>query len=223
MTAPSVSGGAVLFALGSAACWGFGLVAAKASLDAGLAPTLLALVQLAVSVAALGIARPVVARASGGQSERTPIPLAAPLSGILEYAVTGLIFAFGIALTTAGNAALIGAAEPAVIVVLAILLLGETAGRRVVVLLTLVTVGLALLIGPDIARTGAPNAGDMLVLGSVVTGALYAILSRRLVLSTALVVLVPPQCREQPRARGDFMSKEKPIRLLIRTKAQHED
>lgn len=131
MTAPSVSGGAILFALGSAACWGFGLVAAKASLDAGLPPTLLALVQLAVSVAALGIARPVVARASGGQSARTPIPLAAPLSGILEYAATGLIFAFGIALTTAGNAALIGAAEPAVIVVLAILLLGETAGRLV--------------------------------------------------------------------------------------------
>ena len=93
--------------------------------------------------------------------------------------------ALGLARTTASNAALIGAAEPALIVLAAMVILGERARRALLALLALVTAGLLLVLLPDLARAGAPRAGDLLVLGSAATGAVYAVLCRRLVASVA--------------------------------------
>jgi drug/metabolite transporter (DMT)-like permease len=174
---------AALCALLSAACWGFGIVAAKASLEAGTPPLTLVAVQLAASVAALSsaallfvrrVARPEPAHARG-----------AALSGVLEYGATYALAALGLAFTTAGNAAIIGAAEPALIVLAAAIILGERAGRRLLGLLALVTAGLVLVALPDLASTGTPGLGDILVLASATTGAVYAVLCRRLVVEVA--------------------------------------
>ena len=168
---------ATLFAVGAAACWGFGVVVAKASLDDGMPAAGLAVVQLAASVTALHVC----GVAAGSRPERRQPPARAFWSGVLEYGASGTLFAFGVARTTAGNAALIGSAEPALIVLAAVLILKEKAGRSVIASVGLATVGLVMLIGPEIARTGAPRSGDLLVLASAVTGALYAVASRRLV------------------------------------------
>jgi drug/metabolite transporter (DMT)-like permease len=109
----------------------------------------------------------------------------AVFSGVLEYGATYALAAFGLALTTAGNASLIGAAEPALIVLAAALILRERAGKRLLALLALVTVGLVLVVLPDLASAGLPRFGDLLVLGSAMTGAIYAVLSRRFVHSIA--------------------------------------
>ncbi len=174
---------AVVCAIGSAACWGTGIVAAKGALVAGVSPTSLLLLQLVASLALLSVG----ALFSMDRIPRSPAPAVkgAVFSGILEYGATYALAAFGLALTTAGNASLIGAAEPALIVLAAALILGERAGKRLLALLALVTVGLVLVVLPDLASAGTPRVGDLLVLGSATTGAVYAVLSRRFVHSIA--------------------------------------
>lgn len=60
--------------------------------------------------------------------------------------------------------------------------LGERAGCRLLLLLALVTAGLVLVVWPYLRAAGAPRVrGELLVLASMATGALYAALCRRLV------------------------------------------
>ncbi len=176
-----VSPVAALCALASAACWGIGIVTAKAALDGGVPPLALAAVQLGSSVAVLSAVALIAARRIVWPGPARAGSVA--LSGVLEYGATYALAALGLALTTAGNAAIIGAAEPALIVVAAALILGERAGGRLLALLALVTAGLVLVVLPDLAGAGAPGGGDLLVLASAATGAVYAVLSRRLVAS----------------------------------------
>lgn len=186
---PFASRAAVIFALLSAVCWGFGLVAAKAALGRDVPPLTLAAVQLAASLAVLiPLATLVRDQPSWGDLARR-----ASLSGVLEYSVTGSLFAVGVALTTAGNAALIGAAEPVMIALTAAFLLRERVGRRLLWLLAVVTAGLVLVVGPDLVSTGVPQPGDFFVLASTGTGALYAVLSRRLVADVAPLPLAIAQ------------------------------
>lgn len=168
---------ALLFALGAAACWGLSVVAAKAAVDRGLPALSLATLQLMASVALLTV----LASRRSLQSIRATLSRSTLASGALEYGLTASLFAFGITRTTAGNAALINAAEPVLIVLAAALFLRERLGRRLVLPLVAVTVGLLLVMSPDLMTTGVPRGGDFLVLASAATGALYAILSRRLV------------------------------------------
>jgi drug/metabolite transporter (DMT)-like permease len=180
---PVVSWVAVVCAIGSAACWGTGIVAAKGALVAGVSPSALLLLQLLASLTLLSLAAIFNIR----RIPRPPAPAVkgAVFSGVLEYGATYALAAFGLALTTAGNAALIGAAEPALIVLAAALILRERAGKRLIGLLALVTLGLLLVVLPDLASAGMPRFGDLLVLGSAMTGAIYAVLSRRFVHSIA--------------------------------------
>lgn len=180
---------ALVAALLSAACWGLGLVAAKAALDGGEPPLTLAAVQLAASVAVLAPAAAVLRpRVAWREAARRAAP-----SGVLEYAASYGLFAAGMALTTAGNAAVINAAEPVMIAALAALLLGERAGPRLLLLLGLVTAGLVFVVWPDLRALGAPHAGDLLVLASMATGALYAVLCRDLVAAIAPLPLALAQ------------------------------
>lgn len=181
---PPVAG---LLAILSAACWGVGIVAAKAALDGGMPPLALVAIQLTASVAVFSVAAIVTApqivwpeRARAG---------GAALSGVLEYGVTYALAAVGLALTSAGNAAIIGAVEPAIIVLAAALILGERAGRGLLALLALVTAGLVLVVLPDLVTVGAPRAGDLFILAQALTGAVYAVFSRKLVATLAPVPL----------------------------------
>ncbi|EHK54377.1 DMT family transporter [Allomesorhizobium alhagi] len=160
----------------SAAGWGFGIVASRAALEAGLDVFSLALIQLAASVVLLGCISAVVGRWPSGGLVKRSVP-----SGTIEYAFTYTVFAFGVARTTAGNAAIIATAEPVLIALLAALLLRERIGRRFLVVLAVIVAGLLLVTGPDLASVGRPRDGDLLVLASAATGALYAVLNRRLV------------------------------------------
>lgn len=174
---------AVACAVLSAACWGMGIVAAKGALDEGVAPSSLLILQLAASLTILSVAA--LSRMSHIAQPSVANTRGAALSGVLEYGATYALAAFGLALTTAGNAALIGAAEPALIVLAAALLLREHAGARLLALLAVVTAGLVFVVMPDLASAGAPRIGDLLVLGSAATGAVYAVLSRRFVRDVA--------------------------------------
>lgn len=179
----AASGVAAVCAVLSAACWGFGIVAAKAALHAGILPLTLIAVQLAASVTVLSAMVILVTRRvdwPGLAGTRD-----AALSGTLEYGATYTLAAFGLALTTTGNAAIIGTVEPALVVLAAAFILGERAGRGLLILLGLVTSGLFILTLPEIETVGAPGAGDLLVLASAATGALYAVLCRRLVASVS--------------------------------------
>jgi drug/metabolite transporter (DMT)-like permease len=169
----------ILCAVSSAACWGIGTVAAKGALEEGIKPLSLVIVQLTASLALLSLA--VLPRMRQIKLPTFANTEGAALSGVLEYGVTYALAAFGLALTTAGNAALIGAAEPALIVLAATLLLREQIKSGSVILLAAVTAGLVCVMWPDVVSVGLPGAGDLLVLGSAATGAVYAVLSRRFV------------------------------------------
>lgn len=160
----------------SAAGWGFGIVTARAALEAGLDVFSLALIQLAGSVALLGGVSVLAGRWPSGALVRRSVP-----SGAIEYAFTYTVFAFGVARTTAGNTSIIASAEPVLIALLAALLLRERIKKHFLIVLAIIVAGLLLVTGPDLASAGRPSEGDLLVLVSAATGALYAVLNRRLV------------------------------------------
>lgn len=169
---------AVLAAILSAACWGSATVMSKGVLD-HMPPMSLLAIQLTASITVLWLA--VIVLRSGLRFDRPT--RRASLSGLLE---PGLAYTFGIiglALTTASNAALIGAAEPLLILLLAWLFLKERIGGRILLLAAVATLGLVLVVVPDAAGlTGeASLGGDILILAGTFFAALYVIATRRLV------------------------------------------
>jgi drug/metabolite transporter (DMT)-like permease len=85
--------------------------------------------------------------------------------------------------TTPQSASLINAANPAVMVVLAALLLRERIGWRGIGGLMLGLVGVLLIITDGALATAlsrTPNAGDVLMVGAIVVWSLYTIVGRRL-------------------------------------------
>ena len=169
---------AVLAAILSAACWGSATVMSKGVLDHMPPMTLLA-IQLTASITVLWLVVFVLrSRVRFDRPTRR-----ASLSGLLE---PGLAYTFGIvglALTTASNAALIGAAEPLLILLLAWLFLKERISGPILLLAAIATLGLVLVVVPDAAGlTGQGSlVGDMLILVGTFFAALYVIATRRLV------------------------------------------
>ncbi|TFB72089.1 DMT family transporter [Cryobacterium glaciale] len=85
--------------------------------------------------------------------------------------------------TTPQSASLINAANPAVMVVLAAVLLRERIGWRGIVGLALGLVGVLLIITDGalaFVLTRTPNAGDVLMVGAIVVWSLYTIVGRGL-------------------------------------------
>jgi drug/metabolite transporter (DMT)-like permease len=105
------------------------------------------------------------------------------ISGAIEYALTAGLFAYGVAWTTAGNAALINATEPVIIALLAVVFLREPLSARLIGVIACVTAGLLLVMSNELRTTGSLRAGDLMVLAAALSGATYAILSRQLVSS----------------------------------------
>ena len=121
---------------------------------------------------------------------RLRVPLNRPvrrasLSGLLEPGLAYSVGIAGLALTTASNATLIGTAEPLFILLLAWLFLRERFGGSVVGLALLASLGIALVMLPDI-RGGAGEGsllGDALIVLGTLFAALYVIATRRLVMT----------------------------------------
>lgn len=171
-------GVAVLAAILSAVCWGSATVMSKGVLGHMPPMTLLA-VQLTASIIVLWLA--VLALRFRVRLDRHT--RRASLSGILE---PGLAYTFGItglALTTASNAALIGAAEPLFILMLAWLVLKERLGAPILFLAAVATLGLVLVVVPDAGGFAGEGSlvGDALLLAGTLFAAFYVIATRRLV------------------------------------------
>lgn len=161
----------------SAACWGLATVATKGLLDA-VPPFQVLALQLAASVGFLWLCATVL---------RQPLPNKAHLKGILASGTLepGLAYGVGVpglALTSAANATVIGAAEPAFICALAWLVLGARPGRGVAGVLVLAIAGVLMvtLSGVEGLGQGRP-AGDALVGLGTAFAALYVVMSSRLV------------------------------------------
>ncbi|MGP1397599.1 MAG: DMT family transporter [Inquilinaceae bacterium] len=169
---------AILAAILSAACWGSATVMSKGVL-AHVPPMTLLTIQLTASITVLWLA--VLALRFRVRLDRPT--RRASLSGLLEPGVAYTFGIVGLALTTASNAALIGAAEPLLILLLAWMLLNERIGPMMLGLAAMATLGIVLVIVPDAnAFSGQGSlAGDALVLAGTLFAALYVIATRRLV------------------------------------------
>ncbi len=173
-------GPAAAAAVLSAACWGSATVMSKGVLE-HIPPMTLLTIQLTASIAVLWAAVFILRlRVRLDRQTRT-----ASLSGLLE---PGLSYTFGIvglALTTASNSALIGAAEPLFILALAWLVLKERIGAPTLVLAAITTLGIGLVMVPDAGDLAGQGSlfGDLLVGVGTVFAALYVITTRRLVVT----------------------------------------
>ncbi|MDA0867554.1 MAG: DMT family transporter, partial [Cyanobacteria bacterium] len=116
----------IAIALSYAFCWGVGVTLTKIALSEISATTLL-IIQLSASVLFLAIACTITQR---------PLPfswhhLKQGRAGIFEPALSYMISIFGVQITTATNAVLIGSSEVILTIVLAAIFLGEALTRLV--------------------------------------------------------------------------------------------
>jgi len=169
--------GAGLALVAASACWGLGTVATKALLGE-VPPLALLVVQLVPSVAFLWAAVPLT---------RAPLRLdraaaLAALSGLLEPGLAYTVGLFGLRLTLASSAALIGAAETPMTVLLAAVFLRERIGGRTLLRVAAAAAGVALVVLPHAEGLGdGAFLGDVLVGVAALLAAAYVTVSRRLV------------------------------------------
>ena len=161
--------------VGAVVIWGSTYVVIKDALD-DIGPLTLAFARFLVVTPLL---LPLAVRAG-----LRPVHLRQPRFWL--FGATGVTVYFGlqnlgIALTTAGSAALIAAAIPGVTALLAFALLGERPSARRWTGIALSTVGVALIVGSGL-DLGAWQAvvGNLIVLASTVAWAFYTVQGRRL-------------------------------------------
>lgn len=161
--------------IGSAACWGGATVMSRDLLAHFAAPALL-LIQLSASVTVLLLLalrhRP-LQYLSGALGR-------ASLAGILEPGLAYSVGLWGLSMTSAGSASIIGSAEPVFIVLLAWLLAGGRPSRRLVLCIATASAGL-LLVSQDAAGGGGGKSlpGDLLIVLATLFAAAYVVLSAR--------------------------------------------
>ncbi len=166
----------------SAACWGLATVATKGLLEE-LPPFQVLAVQLAASVCFLWLGAAVL---------RAPIPDMACLrgiaaSGLLEPGLAYGVGVPGLALTSAANATVIGAAEPAFICALAWIVLGTRPGREVAAVLVFALAGVLM-----VTLSGAEGLGQGRPLGDAMVGLGTAFAALYVVMSSRLLGAIPP-------------------------------
>ncbi|MEX0750786.1 MAG: DMT family transporter [Dehalococcoidia bacterium] len=119
----------------------------------------------------------VVVRATG-TTLRTPSWRLAVLGGAL-FGVNVILFVLSIKLTTVANATLIGALQPAIVLVVAGRWFGETVSRREITCVALAIAGVAIVI---LGSAGTPEwniLGDFLAVLAVLTFTAYFLITKR--------------------------------------------
>ncbi len=165
---------AMLCMIGSAAGWGSATVLTKGLLETVPAFSLLA-VQLSASFAAL-LAAVLVQGRLPRHDRRVR---RAGLAGLLEPGLAYGVGVPGVALTTAGSASLIAATEPALVCIVAWLLLAQRPTARLGAGIAVAVLGV-VLVSLGSAEGGERRlAGDALVLLGTVFAALYVVVSSR--------------------------------------------
>jgi len=180
---------AVLAMVGSAACWGGATVMSRDLLEHFSPPGLL-LVQLVASVLMLLL----LALPQRPWRWLSPALARASWTGLLEPGMTYSIGLWGLSLTSAGNASIIGSTEPILIVLLAWLLFGKRPSARLALCIVIAAAGLALIAsssGTDGERKSL--AGDALIVLSTLFAASYVVFSSRLAAHFPAAVLASAQ------------------------------
>lgn len=163
--------------IGSAAAWGSATVLTKDVLTL-VPPLTLLVLQLSASVAALALAILLQGRLPRWDATAR----AAGRTGLLEPGLAPAVGIPGVALTTAGSAALVAATEPALVCLVAWAVLGLHPDRRVSASILLAMLGVALVSatkGAEATQGSGRLAGDMLVLLGTGFAALYVVFSSR--------------------------------------------
>jgi len=156
----------------AAACWGSGTVLSKQAV-AAVPPVLLLGIQLAVSLLFLSLAARIRGESIGLLTEPRRL-------GALGLLNPGLAYALGlVALThiSASVAVVIWATEPALVALLATVVLGERLGRAAIVL-TAVAIGGILVLAGDMGP-GTTGLGVALMAVAVLCCAIYTVATRR--------------------------------------------
>jgi drug/metabolite transporter (DMT)-like permease len=99
------------------------------------------------------------------------------LLGLLEPALAYLGNTSGLSRTTAVDGSILSGLEPAIVIVLAALFLGETVTRPLLLAVALALVGLVIMSGGGHRQSAA--VGDLYVAGGIVSASLYTIMAKR--------------------------------------------
>jgi O-acetylserine/cysteine efflux transporter len=154
----------------AAALWGGSVTGTKYALR-GFDPTTLLAVELTAATGALWAVL-LVRGYRPPQTWRLPV-----LLGLLEPALAYLGDTSGLSRTTAVDGSIVSGLEPALVVVLAALLLGETVTRPVILAVVLALGGLVVLAGAG--HSHSASTGDLYVAGGILSASLYTIVAKR--------------------------------------------
>lgn len=181
--------------IAATACWGVGTVVTKQALDRDVDALALLPIQLGASCALLLLAAVVtvfnpVHSTSAGALTSSPQLARLGALGVLNPGLAYALGLLGLTNITAGMSVLIWAAEPVLILLLAAAILRERVGRALVIFLAVAVVGVVLVVYQP--RASGTAAGVALTFGAVGACTVYTVLTRRLLLNDAslLVVLV---------------------------------
>lgn len=162
-------------ALGYSFCWGVGITLTKLALAEIAAPTLL-MIQLSSSVLFLAIACYLKHR----WVPFSWFALKQGAAGVFEPALAYMVGIFGVQMTSASNASLIGASEVILTILFAALFLGEPLTHRKLGLASLSIGGVLLLVLQGTQRDDPASwLGDMLVLLGTLFAVVYVLMSKQ--------------------------------------------
>jgi len=176
----------VLLLVCAMASWGGGTVLSKQALGRGVAPLTLLAIELAASSLLLSLSAVVLRIRVSRSAALTKLALLGVLNPGAAYAL-GLL---GLVSISASMSVLLWATEPVLIMLLAVLLLGERIAAATLVAMAIALTGVLLVVYRPGATGDATGIG--LTLGAVCACAFYTVLTRWFVLddSSLGVVLV---------------------------------
>ena len=178
-----------IIALSYACCWGVGVTLTKVALTE-IAPTTLLIIQLVSSVLFLTV----ICYAREGHLPFSWQHLKQGYAGIFEPALSYMLGIFGIQLTTATNATLIGSSEVILTILCAAIFLGEKLTPVKLLLASSSFLGVLLLMLKDGQNSGqASLGGDLLVLTGTLFAVLYVLFSKHQIASVTPLQLTASQ------------------------------
>ena len=164
-----------IIALSYAFCWGVGVTLTKIALSEIAATTLL-VIQLLSSVLFLAT----VCYLTDRQLPFSWRHLKQGVAGVFEPALAYMVGIFGVQMTTASNATLIGTSEVILTILFAAAFLGEKLTRMKLMLSGISCLGVMLLLLKDVQAVGHSSlVGDLLVLMGTIFAVFYVLFSKK--------------------------------------------
>lgn len=163
-------------AIGATFCWGAGMTLTKLALG-HFEPSLLLLVQLLASIAFLVL----VLLVSGGRTGSWPQLLRNSGLGVLEPGLAYLLGLEGLSRISAAEAVVLSSTESIMIVLIAWLFAIERPRGMVLLLAIIGAAGAVMVAGSHLHHVGGSFSlwGDVLLLGGVLSAAIYVVCSAR--------------------------------------------